>query len=243
MLAAYRFGFWPTLVTSLICGFLVGPIMPDHFTSSGPVSQVTSDWFSRSIDFVVLGQFLALLFRSLRRQRDAARGALYDPLTELPNRVLFEDRLDRSLAAADRSGGIVGVLFLDLDNFKDVNDSSGHRVGDELLVAISTRLQGAVRPGETLARLGGDEFAVIVEGTDPAGTNRAADRLLKALQAPFVTSGGASSVQVSIGMADTREGRVSAVELLHRADLAMYSAKRAGKNRLDVYRAELTVVC
>jgi diguanylate cyclase (GGDEF)-like protein len=240
MLCAYRFGFVPTLIVSLVSGFLVGPIMPDHFTNGVAFPQMTSDWVSRSIDFVVLGQFLTFLFRNLRRQRDAARASLYDPLTGLPNRVLFQDRLDQGLARLGRSHGALGVLFFDLDDFKTVNDEQGHLAGDELLVAISARLRGAARAGETLARISGDEFAMIAEGIDAAGTVEVAERMLNTLQAPFTIGGQQTSVRASIGVASTLNGSASSAELLHNADEAMYEAKRAGKNRYQVFQAEVS---
>jgi len=242
VLAAYGFGWGPTIVVSLVEGFLVGPIMPDHFSHGVAYAQPTGEWVSQTIEFLIFGQVMALLFRHLRRQRDAARAALRDPLTGLANRVLFLDRLRQALGRLERSGGVVGVLFLDLDDFKALNDRAGHRAGDELLTALAQRLQAAVRAGETLARLSGDEFAVVVEGTDYSAPMTTAQRLLDMLQVPFSFPQKQAFVHASVGVATTSDRACSADILLHRADLAMYAAKRAGKNCYEVYPEELAAV-
>jgi hypothetical protein len=148
MLCAYRFGRLPTVAVSLLAGLLTGPVMPDHFSHGVAYPQVTSDWVSRGIDFLVLGYVMALLFRNLRRQRDAARASLRDPLTGLANRVVFLDRLQNALARLERAQGIVGVLFLDLDDFKAVNDHKGTAPA----MSCSWLWPTACRPGCARAR-------------------------------------------------------------------------------------------
>jgi diguanylate cyclase (GGDEF)-like protein len=158
--------------------------------------------------------------------------AFHDPLTGLVNRALFVDRVDHALAARDRTQRMVAVLFCDLDDFKEVNDSLGHSVGDQVLVAVADRLRGCVRSADTPGRLGGDEFAILLE--DLAGRQDAdatADRIRNALEPPVVADGVEVSVQASIGVAIADERIRSTDELLREADLAMYATKAASKTR------------
>jgi diguanylate cyclase (GGDEF)-like protein len=158
--------------------------------------------------------------------------ALHDPLTGLPNRALILDRLDQMLARGRRESVPVAALFLDLDDFKDINDTLGHAVGDELLVAVGARLTGAIRQADTVGRLGGDEFVVLAEGASLAdGTQVVADRLLDVLTAAFDLPGSEVplSITASIGIAEGN--RPSAGRLLQDADIALYEAKAAGKAR------------
>ncbi|MHB8459702.1 MAG: EAL domain-containing protein [Candidatus Limnocylindrales bacterium] len=156
--------------------------------------------------------------------------AFHDSLTGLANRALFIDRTDHAIAVRSRAGGRpVAVIFLDLDDFKTVNDGMGHAAGDELLVQVARRMADALRPGDTIARLGGDEFAILLEDV---GSVRdaldAADRITASLRAPFSVAGNPVSVLASAGVA---LGSTSAADLLRDADLAMYRAKRDGKAR------------
>lgn len=170
--------------------------------------------------------------RELREQ--LAHRAFHDPLTALPNRALFEDRLEHALARAGRYRGPVTVLFVDLDDFKAVNDGFGHEVGDMLLVAVGRRLEAALRPGDTVARLGGDEFAVLLEdGDEPEGTIRTMERLSSALRQPIAVKGHALSVTSSIGGTTGEPGIDGVEDLIRRADATMYRAKRAGKDRYE----------
>jgi diguanylate cyclase (GGDEF)-like protein len=162
--------------------------------------------------------------------------ALHDPLTGLPNRVLLLDRLRHALRSQLRRAGCVGLLFLDLDGFKAVNDGYGHAVGDEVLALVGSRLRGAVRSGDTAARLSGDEFVVVCEGVDgPAGLALAASRLESALAAPMrlVTEGGDRTVclGVSVGAVVAHPG-ATAEDLLQQADARMYDVKRERQLRL-----------
>jgi diguanylate cyclase (GGDEF)-like protein/PAS domain S-box-containing protein len=166
--------------------------------------------------------------------------AFHDPLTGLANRARFMDRLEHELARSTRRGRTAAVLFLDLDDFKSVNDALGHTAGDELIVAVAERLGRCVRPGDTLARFGGDEFVLLVE--EVAGTEEAmeiADRLIEALRAPFVLDMQEVFVRASIGVALSRRGLPRADELLRRADVAMYAAKARGKGRCEAYDPEM----
>ncbi|WP_336922080.1 diguanylate cyclase domain-containing protein [Aquipuribacter sp. SD81] len=158
--------------------------------------------------------------------------ALHDDLTGLPNRTLLLDRLDQQLAASGRDGTAVGLLFLDLDRFKAVNDTHGHATGDELLVLVAQRLLASVRPLDTVARLGGDEFVVCCPGLASVEAGLAvADRLLEVMAEPLVVGGEALDVGVSGGLTLSGPGE-DARGLLERADAAMYRAKRSGRGRI-----------
>jgi diguanylate cyclase (GGDEF)-like protein/PAS domain S-box-containing protein len=161
--------------------------------------------------------------------------AFHDALTGLANRALFEDRLTHGLAGARRHGNPVAVLFLDLDDFKTINDSLGHASGDELLRAVAVRIASIVRVTDTAARLGGDEFAVLLEIMgQPGDAERIASRLLDALQPPFQIADRELRVSASIGIARS-DGSLGVEELLRNADTAMYAAKEAGKGRLQAF--------
>ncbi|WP_165865536.1 putative bifunctional diguanylate cyclase/phosphodiesterase [Vallicoccus soli] len=161
--------------------------------------------------------------------------ALHDPLTGLGNRALLLDRLDHALARLDRHPGTIGLIYTDLDNFKDVNDSFGHGVGDQLLVEVSTRLREAIRPEDTLARLGGDEFVVLCEDLPDAATaEKVAGRVAQALARPFVLGRRELYSSGSVGVA-TSEKPVPGQDLLRDADAAMYAAKRAGRAAVKVF--------
>jgi diguanylate cyclase (GGDEF)-like protein len=166
--------------------------------------------------------------------------ARYDPLTGLINRTLFTDRLVGAVARARRDGGLVALMFLDVDNFKEVNDGYGHSTGDILLRQIAERLTGSVRESDTVARLGGDEFTVILEGghrVEDAG--RVATKVLTALSAPYRIGDHEMHVTTSLGIAIYPVDGEDAEELLRGADIAMYSAKAAGKNTYQYFTREL----
>ena len=166
------------------------------------------------------------------------RQAHHDALTELPNRTLFA--LSVATAVEDASDGFrPAVLFLDLDDFKTINDSLGHHAGDELLVAVAGRVRGAVRAGDIPARLGGDEFAVLTRDSSNKAAERLAERLVDTLEAPFTIAGREVWVHASVGIAQGGPGPTSAEELLRNADVAMYNAKRGGKGRYCTYRPEM----
>jgi diguanylate cyclase (GGDEF)-like protein/PAS domain S-box-containing protein len=158
--------------------------------------------------------------------------AYHDGLTGLPNRMLLEDRLTQAIASARRHGRIVAVLFLDLDNFKTVNDRHGHEGGDELLREMARRLAGAVRSGDTVARLGGDEFVVLlVELGGRSDILATIERVLDAIRAPVLLDRVAVSVTASLGVAVFPDQEASGEDLLRSADAAMYQAKEQGRNR------------
>ena len=165
-----------------------------------------------------------------------AHQAFHDPLTGLPNRALFINRLEHALARAARRAEAVTVLFLDLDRFKVINDSLGHEAGDQLLVAVAARLLGCLRTEDTVARLGGDEFTILLETLDDSRDALAvAQRIIEALQAPVTLGEHEVFVTTSIGIARGNGGATSPSALLRDADTALYHAKQAGKARCAVF--------
>jgi diguanylate cyclase (GGDEF)-like protein/PAS domain S-box-containing protein len=165
--------------------------------------------------------------------------ALHDTLTGLANRVLFVDRLRHALVRRRAGGPELAVLFIDLDDFKTVNDSLGHQIGDDLLVAVARRLGSAVRSADTAARFGGDEFAILLEDAGETQATGAAQCILETFEAPFTVGGREVFVRASIGMA-TADWHVTAPEtLLRNADVAMYRAKSAGGNGFEVFRPSM----
>ncbi len=168
-----------------------------------------------------------------------AHQSLHDPLTSLPNRTLFLDRLAQGVARCRRTHSQVAVLFFDLDRFKVVNDSMGHEAGDELLVAVARRLESVLRPGDTVARFGGDEFTVLCEDL-PANGGRVraleiAERLSSAITAPIMLQANETFLSASIGIAIASTGEERPEELLRDADAAMYHAKEMGRGRVEVF--------
>ncbi|MDQ3983516.1 MAG: EAL domain-containing protein [Actinomycetota bacterium] len=174
-------------------------------------------------------------------QEQLAHQAFHDPLTGLANRALLRDRLQHALARVARSREPLAVMFIDLDEFKAVNDSMGHDAGDELLKAVADRLRASVRPADTVARLGGDEFAILLEGMfNGSEAPRVAERVIRTFTAPFDLAGHPVPIGASIGLA-LKDGKEATEELLGNADVAMYAAKARGRGCYEVYRPELRV--
>ncbi|MDR9096144.1 bifunctional diguanylate cyclase/phosphodiesterase [Burkholderia multivorans] len=165
--------------------------------------------------------------------------AFYDPLTGLPNRALSADRLKQALAAAHRHGQRVALLFLDLNRFKEINDTQGHAAGDAVLMEVARRFQAVLRQEETLARIGGDEFVVIVEEAEQSAVAVIAERLQQALAEPIAVSGHIYALGVSIGIALYPEDGATCEDLLKQADIAMYRAKASGSG-YRFYRPEMS---
>ena len=176
-----------------------------------------------------------------KRLEQLTRQAFRDPLTNLPNRALFMDRLTHGLTRAQRRHEHLAVLFLDLDRFKVVNDTLGHSVGDQLLVEVSRRLTSALRPGDTVARLGGDEFGILLEDVADAETAEAvALRVEESLGTPYRFEGREVFVTASIGIALSSAKLGLPEEILRDADLAMYHAKAKGKARHEVFDGSMS---
>lgn len=195
-------------------------------------SELTADILERSVRYV------------LQRSDSDARIeylAFHDPLTDLPNRVLFTDRVTQALARTARSESEVSVIFFDLDNFKDINDTRGHAAGDLLLTQVTNRIRGILRPSDTIARLGGDEFAMCMEA--PPGQVHPQEliaRIQAALVPAFDIDGAASvTVSASFGVSSTADPTTPPEELLRNADIAMYEAKRDGKNTSAYYERSM----
>jgi diguanylate cyclase (GGDEF)-like protein/PAS domain S-box-containing protein len=207
----------------------------------GGYVQVEVSCRDLSDDPAVRGLILTLRDLTERRQleRELTHRAFHDSLTGMANRLLFTDRVEHAVNRAARDGGVVGVLFIDLDDFKVVNDTMGHALGDELLIAVAERISQTLRPVDTPARLGGDEFAVLIEDAHDAGeVEELAARLVGALSAPFPLGLDLVNAPVSVGVATTAD-TTGAQDLLRQADLALYMAKTDGKGRWRRYQAML----
>jgi diguanylate cyclase (GGDEF)-like protein len=166
--------------------------------------------------------------------------ARYDSLTGIPNRQYFQDQLQRAVNRARRSCSKLGLLFIDLDRFKSVNDTLGHGIGDSLLKAVVERLQESIRAGDVFARLGGDEFALLMEDIrTPLELEALACKLLESFRKPFAADGRAIAVTASIGIAVFPTDNSDAMGLLHNADIAMYQAKHKGRNGLQFFTSQM----
>jgi diguanylate cyclase (GGDEF)-like protein len=188
---------------------------------------------------LAFAEHASLAHTDARMVRTALHQAFHDPLTDLPNRALFVDRLELGLSRVKRSKSKLAVLFLDVDRFKIVNDSLGHAAGDELLREVAVRLVASIRPGDTAARFGGDEFAILLEDVeDQAAAEQVALRILGALKAPLQIAGRDVFISASIGIA---MDAASAGDMIRDADLAMYRAKSEGKGRHAVFESAMHV--
>jgi diguanylate cyclase (GGDEF)-like protein len=211
-----------------------------------PALEASLQMLQRSLDVTLVrmcesfeGERQRALEELTRRQKELAFLATHDALTGLPNRSLIRDRIEQMLIRSRLSQDPVAALFIDLDNFKSVNDSLGHRIGDDLLCAVANRLGAVVRGTDALGRLGGDEFVVIADGLSlAAGPELIAERLLEALKEPFELAGADEmrvTMKASIGIATG--DRPSADDLLRDADIAMYRAKWDGRDRYVVFES------
>jgi diguanylate cyclase (GGDEF)-like protein/PAS domain S-box-containing protein len=239
-LAAYRdeslangiAAMWAIPIRSASGGAVLGAITVYHQYARGP----------RNDERQLLDQIVHLAAIAVDRKAFESRlahQAHHDPLTGLPNRVLFLEFLTHALARSRRRQSAVAVLFLDLDRFKYVNDSFGHDTGDELLTALALRLQGVVRPGDTIARFGGDEFVVLCEDLSPGAAREqaieVAERLVDVVESPFSCQGQAHFLSTSVGIACSTGVEDRPEALLRDADAAMYRAKERGKGRWEVF--------
>ncbi|MHB8692934.1 MAG: putative bifunctional diguanylate cyclase/phosphodiesterase [Solirubrobacteraceae bacterium] len=202
-------------------------------------SSVTNLTENRAVGAVVVN--MRDITERKRFERELAYQAFHDPVTGLANRALFHDRVEHALTRRRDHGRTLAVLFLDLDNFKSINDTSGHSAGDELLQTIASRLAGALREGDTVARLGGDEFGILLENVeDQLRVSQVIERLLDAVREPLSVEGHEVSIRCSIGIAmATETADVSVDELLRNADVAMYQAKNAGGDTHELFAHEM----
>ncbi|MFN2538790.1 MAG: putative bifunctional diguanylate cyclase/phosphodiesterase, partial [Mycobacteriales bacterium] len=224
----------------------VGPKLPGGILSGGIPLLVLLGGVAISVllaaVLLLLGTGRARALRLVGQKTDQLRyQALHDALTGLPNRALFTDRVEQALARSQRDKAPLAVLFLDLDNFKAINDTYGHQAGDQLLQAVSARLKAALRDTDTVARLGGDEFVALVESDSLAlGAESVAERIQAVLAEPFtldrdgnVTVHTHASIGIAVG------ARASAEDLLRDADVALYEAKAAGKDCFITFQPEM----
>ncbi|MDQ3661358.1 MAG: EAL domain-containing protein [Actinomycetota bacterium] len=192
----------------------------------------------------VLVGFLVVNYRDVSERKalegELSHQAFHDPLTRLPNRLLFKDRVQHALARRSEHNRCLAVLLLDLDNFKAVNDSLGHDVGDQLLVAVTRRLKECLRPSDTLARLGGDEFAILLEGMQHvAGAVLISERIVEILQPPFDLGNRHLFARASIGIVTDLSPDTDTDQLLRKADTAMYVAKSKGKATYEIFEPHM----
>jgi len=174
-----------------------------------------------------------------RLERELTHRAYHDALTGLANRMLFAERVQKAIDTAERRDVVVGVLFVDIDDFKVVNDTLGHETGDEVLIAVGRRITATLRPQDTAARLGGDEFAILIgDAPSPVAVEEVADRLTTALREPYTVAGQLVTNSASVGVGTTADAR-DGPELLRQADLALYVAKGAGKSQWRRYQPDL----
>ncbi len=226
----------------------------DMFERLHELSRDHEDWEIDEVFSLIMISSVALIFilvrnakylklentRRIEAENKIKKMAFYDGLTDLPNRDLFLDRLNNVVVDASRNNTIAAVLFVDLDNFKQVNDSFGHHVGDRLLINISKRLTSCLRTGDTLARIAGDEFIVVAKA--PINEDwiwALAERMIASMQDAFLIDEKEIHASVSVGVALYPGDGESAERLIKNADAAMYHAKREGKNRFQFFSAEI----
>jgi diguanylate cyclase (GGDEF)-like protein len=229
----------PILIASYLlapwAGFVVAAIMI--------VVATVFDIATLSLLILLIVAIISYLFaESLERAyRESRYQALHDPLTDLPNRALFLDRLEQELVSAERAGRVVAVLFIDLDNFKVINDSLGHHLGDRLLVEVSRRLSNSLRPRDSAARFGGDEFTILLTNLwDAGGAVRVTKRLLETLHEPFDIGNHEVAVSASVGIALGNIETARPSDMLRNADTALYQAKGT-KGRYEVFRPKMHI--
>jgi diguanylate cyclase (GGDEF)-like protein len=202
-------------------------------------------FFSRQTEFdeqyidlqQALGRQASQTLTRLRLQRRLAFLALHDQLTGVANRQLLQVELDAAIETADERNEPLGVLFLDIDDFKSVNDAFGHVTGDEILLEIAERLHASVRRGDIVGRIGGDEFVAVCANADAEAAGLIAERILAVTRAPIAVDDGVVSASVSVGVSVYRPGtdvRPTSTRMLARADAAMYTSKRSGKDRVTL---------
>jgi len=217
----------------------IKPVQPDSLGVGREVTGLRKDNLTFPMDLAVsemrLGEaryFIAILRDITNRKEQTAAlkyQALHDALTDLPNRTLLNDRLRQAILAGQREERLLALLIMDLNRFKEINDTLGHHIGDLVLQEVAKRMRSVLRESDTVARLGGDEFAVLLPGSDAANAAVAAGKILKGLEAPFALEGRTLDIGASIGIALFPSHGEDSVTLMQRADVAMYAAKRSGR--------------
>jgi diguanylate cyclase (GGDEF)-like protein len=228
----------PTTLIPLTLAFVAATtiIVSAVFGSEDDLLIITG---ATTLLLVIVRQMLAMVDRARLEDR-LSHQALHDPLTQLPNRVLFQEHLDNAVARGKREGSGVAMVFVDLDDFKAINDVMGHLAGDELLCHVSRRFQASLREGDVIARTGGDEFAVLLAGVHaPEGVIATATRMLESLSVPFPLQHRAVNITASFGAAMVTGRDETGQQLLANADIAMYAAKRAGKGTVKIFEPSM----
>ena len=223
------FGQWPAAASTYVASLRVGDVIVGALIA---IDAAGVRFTPRETDSIrELAVRVAVAVAAGNREAELFRRAHFDPLTGLPNRELLEDRLRQAVAQAHRDERRLAVLFIDLDGFKDINDTLGHRSGDELLKETALRLSAVLRDADTVARLGGDEYAIVLpQVQSPLEAEAVAIKAIDRLKKPFVLEGREAYVSASVGIALFPDDGSTAEELLRRADMAMYGAKDAGKS-------------
>ena len=226
----------------LICFFVISYIYYTYILVS-----TDPGWVSLAVSTILFGGgvFVGLIIRmsvvAIRNSKRIAalerHRALHDQLTDLPNRILLYERIDQAIKDAKRSGNLIIVMIMDLDRFKEINDTLGHHCGDELLQQVAPRLKNAVRESDTVARLGGDEFAVVLPNAGLEQSVKIAEKISHSIDEPFIVEGHNLNVGISIGIAIYPEHGTESQTLVRRADVAMYVAKRADQH-YSIYSTE-----
>jgi diguanylate cyclase (GGDEF)-like protein len=235
LLASFLIVPWSGFVITTM--LIVGYMTIDITISDNKFGIVGSGDYPALLALVVVSLIAYMLSSSLNRAyEETRRQALHDSLTGLPNRTLFTNRLQQSIDRKYREPGTSAVLYMDLDQFKVINDSLGHESGDALLIEVSRRLRSCLRPGDTAARLGGDEFTILLdEISNPSDAVRVAKRIADELREPFGLDEHQIFVTTSVGIALNESASVSPNSLLRNADVAMYEAKKEGKARYKIF--------
>jgi len=225
----------------LLASFLIVPwsgfVIAALLIAGSVAGEVPQNDYPALLALSVVALIAYMLSSSLNRAYDETRHrALHDALTRLPNRTLFINRVQQSIDLKSREPGVSAVLYMDLDQFKIINDSLGHEAGDELLIEVARRLESCLRPGDTAARLGGDEFTILLaEISGPADAIRVAERVAGALRSPFILEGNQVFMTTSVGIALSSSDQSKPNDLLRDADVAMYEAKKEGKARYKMF--------
>lgn len=228
----------PILLASFLLapwsGFVITALL---IVGNFAVASVAQNDYPALLALTIVALMAYMLSSSLNRAYDETRyRALHDALTGLPNRALFINRLQQSIDRKSREPGVSAILYMDLDQFKVINDSLGHEAGDELLIEVARRLKSCLRRGDTAARLGGDEFTILLdEISGPADAIRVAERVAGELRAPFSLDENRVFVTTSVGITLNTSDDARPSGLLRDADVAMYEAKKAGKARYKIF--------
>ena len=230
------------ILIKVLQGSKLGPIPATRRCRDGRMIDLSVSWAPIYGPEGTVDTAISLALDVTERNRLEAQlhsRAFYDPLTGLANRSLLVDRLSHAITGARTRRHPLSILFVDLDGFKRINDSSGHSAGDVILKEVSGRIESAVRASDTVGRIGGDEFAVLLDGLDSQGAIEVASRIQEALSEPFLTAMGEVVIGASIGVSSCDGTRLSAEDLIRDADTAMYAGKANGKGQIQVFHFEM----